>query len=76
VFNYPDPPLRVTLNVSNETLTLNWPALVGRSFNVEASTNLLTWTAAATNLVSHSAQATWTTTSTNAVQFYRVLRQP
>jgi endonuclease/exonuclease/phosphatase family metal-dependent hydrolase len=76
VFNYPDPPLQVALSVTNETLTLNWPALVGRSFNVEASTNLLTWTAAATNLVAYSAQATWTTTATNAVQFYRVLRQP
>jgi endonuclease/exonuclease/phosphatase family metal-dependent hydrolase len=76
VFNYPDPPLRVMLSVTNETLTLNWPALAGRSFHVEASTNLLTWTAAATNLVAHSAQATWTTTTTNAVQFYRVLRQP
>jgi endonuclease/exonuclease/phosphatase family metal-dependent hydrolase len=76
VFNYPDPPLQVTLSGSNQMLTLTWPALVGRSFNVEASTNLLTWTAAATNLVAYSAQGTWTTTTTNAAQFYRVLRQP
>lgn len=31
VFNYPDPPLQVTLTPSNAALDLRWPALVGRN---------------------------------------------
>jgi endonuclease/exonuclease/phosphatase family metal-dependent hydrolase len=76
VFNYPDPPLWVTLGVSNQTVTLTWPALVGRGFVIESSTNLTTWTLAASNLVAFSAQPTWTASTTNAARFYRVLRLP
>jgi endonuclease/exonuclease/phosphatase family metal-dependent hydrolase len=76
VFNYPDPALRTTLNVSNQTVTLTWPALVGRSFTIQSSTNLSTWTVAVSNLVALSAQPTWTATATNAARFYRVVRSP
>lgn len=76
VFNYPDPALRATLSVSNQTVTLTWPALVGRSFTIQSSTNLSTWAVAASNLVALSAQPTWTTTATNAARFYRVVRSP
>lgn len=76
VFNYPDPPLRATLSVSNQTVTLNWPALVGRKFTVQASTNLAAWTVVASNLVAQTAQPTWTTSTTNVARFYRVLRVP
>ena len=76
VFNYPDPALRVTLSGSQQTLTLNWPALVGREFQVEASTNFLAWHAVATNLVATNAIATWSTTNSTGAQFYRVVRQP
>jgi endonuclease/exonuclease/phosphatase family metal-dependent hydrolase len=76
VFNYPDPALRVTLSGSQQTITLNWPALVGREFNVEASTNLLAWDAVATKLVATNAIATWSPTNSTGAQFYRVVRQP
>lgn len=76
VFNYPDPQLRATLSVSNQTITLNWPALVGRKFNIESSPNLTTWTLSASNLVAASAQPTWTASTTNAARFYRVVRVP
>jgi len=76
VFNYPDPALRATLSVSNQTVTLTWLALVGRNFTIQSSTNLSTWTVTASNLVALSAQPTWTTTATNAERFYRVVRSP
>ena len=76
VFNYPDPPLVATLSVSNQTATLQWPALVGRKFSVQASTNLTTWTVTASNLVATTAQQTWTTSTANAARFYRVVRVP
>jgi endonuclease/exonuclease/phosphatase family metal-dependent hydrolase len=76
VFNYPDPALRVTLSVSNQTVVLNWPALVGRSFDVQTSTNLFTWNAVATNLVATNATATWSTSTATGAKFYRVVRQP
>ena len=59
VFNYPDPPLRATLSVSNQTVALQWPALVGGS-TIQASPNLTTWSVAASNIVATSAQPTWT----------------
>lgn len=76
VFNYPDPPLVASLNVSNQTATLRWPALVGRKFTVQGSTNLSVWQTVASNLVAFSAQQTWTTSTTNAARYYRVIRNP
>jgi endonuclease/exonuclease/phosphatase family metal-dependent hydrolase len=76
VFNYPDPELRASLSVSNQTVTLTWPALVGRKFAIQSSTNLTTWTFTASNLVALATQSTWTTTMTNAARFYRVVRLP
>ena len=77
VFNYPDPPLVASLSVSNQTVTLTWPALVGRKFNIESSTNLPGgWTVTASNIVTVSSQPTWTTSTTNAARFYRVVRVP
>ena len=43
IFNYPDPPLKVTVVASNQFLVLTWPALLGRKFNVEGSANLTAW---------------------------------
>ncbi len=76
VFNYPDPPLRATLSVSNQTVSLTWPALVGRSFMIQSSPDLNTWSLAASNLVAVTSQPTWTTTSTNGAQYYQVVRVP
>ncbi len=76
IFNYPDPPLLVTLTATNSSLQLKWPALIGRRFTIQTSTNLVNWTTAATNLTSLTAQQTWTTPATNAARYFRVLRVP
>lgn len=76
VFNYPDPVLRVSLAVTNGSATLKWPALVGRKFRIEASTNLTAWNVAASNLVALSAQPTWSTNAGGLAQYFRVVRVP
>ena len=76
VFNYPDPPLLTQLSVSNQTVKLTWPALIGRKFSVLASTNLTTWTVSASNLVSLTPQLTWSTTAGAGAKYFRVVRAP
>lgn len=76
VFNYPDPTLQVTLTVSNQTATLNWPALVGRSFQIETSTNFLNWTVAESNIVSLNSQVSWSIPTGAEVGYFRVVRVP
>ncbi len=74
VFNYPDPPLLTSLTLSNQTVTLTWPALIGRKFSVLSSTNLVTWTVTASNLVSLTPQMMWNTTAGADVKYFRVVR--
>jgi endonuclease/exonuclease/phosphatase family metal-dependent hydrolase len=76
VFNYPDPPLRASLTVSNQSVVLTWPALVGRNYAIETSTNLGNWLVAASNLVALAGQQAWTAPTGAGAQFYRVVRSP
>ncbi len=74
VFNYPDPPLLTSLSMSNQTVTLTWPALIGRKFSVISSTNFTAWTVTASNLVSLAPQVTWNTTASADAKYFRVIR--
>ena len=76
IFNYPDPPLTVTMLQSNQAVTLSWLALIGRKFSVETSPDLTTWAMASTNIVTLTNTPTWTTSATNTAQFFRVVRVP
>ncbi len=76
VFNYPDPALRLSLTVTSGNATVRWPALVGRKFRVETSSNLTTWNVVASNIVALSSQPTWTTNSAGVAQYFRVMRMP
>jgi hypothetical protein len=74
VFNYPDPLLLTSLSMSNQTVTLTWPALIGRKFSVLSSTNLVTWAVAVSNLVSAVPQMTWTASECDHAKYFRVVR--
>lgn len=76
MFRYPDPPLFTSLSLSNQTVTLTWPALVGRNFQVESSTNLLTWTVVASSVSASNTQPAWAAAAAEAARFYRVVRLP
>jgi uncharacterized protein YvpB len=68
--------LQLTLSLSNQTVALNWFALVGRRFNVEDSSDLTGWSVTASNVTAHSVQPVWATTTTNAARYYRIVRVP
>ena len=76
VFSYPDPVLRVTATLSNETLWLEWPSLIGRKFVVQSSTNLTQWTLSASNITATSGRQTWPAPAGLSNAFYRVVRVP
>lgn len=76
VFNYPDPALRLTLARSNATSVVSWPALVGRRFRVDSSTDLTSWTTLASNLVATTSTYTFTTNVAGDTRFFRVYRTP
>lgn len=76
IFNYPDPPLRTTLQLTGQNLTLTWPALVGRRFNIESSPDLAAWSVTVSNIVATSNHFAWITSPTHSSRFYRVIRVP
>jgi len=76
VFNYPDPPLQVALTVSNSSLVLRWPALIGRNYRVETSGDLANWFVAASNITALTSQPAWAASAPATRQFYRVARVP
>ena len=75
-FNFPDPPLVLSASTSNGTFRLGWPSLVGRSYAVTASTNLMSWTVAATNLTATGSSVMFTTNAADRAQFFQVYRVP
>jgi len=76
IFNYPDPYLQLTLVVTNESVVLSWPSLMGRQFAVQGSTNLLDWDSLETGMTATNSMSTWTTSAAAGVGFYRVVRLP
>lgn len=73
VFNFPDPPLQMTVGVQNGLLSLTWPALVGRSYQVQSSSSLGAWIPVATELATN-AVAIWSGNPSGERQFYKVIR--
>ena len=69
----------VSVARSNQSVTLKWESQTNRTFNVEASTNLLAWTPFATNLFSATTNSPYGFTTNNVpepVKFFRVHRVP
>jgi len=62
--------------LSNTNMVLNWPALVGRRFNLETSTNLLSWTVTASNLLATTPTYSFITNANDSARFFRVQRTP
>ncbi len=60
----------------NNSLTLNWQSIAGRSYDVEGSTNWTQWIKLATNLVATEASSTFSTNVSRSAEFFRVYRVP
>ena len=77
-FNNPyDRPFRfLSISHSNQSVTLTWESVPGQPYRVDSSSNLTTWDAFASNLVATEATHSFSTSSGEAVRFFRVYRVP
>lgn len=80
VFKNPfDTPFKLlSIGVTNQAVLLKWESQKNRSFTIEASTDLVSWTSFATNLAATTTNPVFTfaTNSTGSVRFFRVWRAP
>jgi endonuclease/exonuclease/phosphatase family metal-dependent hydrolase len=66
----------VAFTRSNQTVCLTWEAGVNRQYWVEASSSLIAWTAASTNLIATTNRLSWSRRESEFQQFYRIHRAP
>jgi endonuclease/exonuclease/phosphatase family metal-dependent hydrolase len=69
----------VSIARTNLTVTLKWESQTNRTFNVEASTNLVSWTPFATNLFAATTNSPFIFSTNNVpepVKFFRIYRTP
>lgn len=81
VFNNPfDTPFKLlSIARSNQAVTLNWESQNNRNFRVESSTDLISWTALATNLLATTTNSPFIFTTDSIagpVGFFRIFRAP
>ena len=64
---------------TNQSLTLSWESQKNRTFRIDASTNLVAWTALTTNLTTTTTNSPYVFTTNNVpdkIKFFRVYRVP
>lgn len=78
VFNNPfDSPFRlISVRMTNQIVSLTWESQSNRSYNVENSSNLITWTPLATNLFAGGTNLTFSANAPDDMKFFRVYRVP
>ena len=76
VFRNPyDKPFKLlSLTRTNPAVTLTWESVFGQPYQIEASSNLTTWTTLASNLVAAGTNYTFSTNLTDAWRFFRINR--
>jgi endonuclease/exonuclease/phosphatase family metal-dependent hydrolase len=77
-FNNPyDKPFRLlSLTRSNQTVTLQWESIPGQPYRVDTSTNLVTWSALAENLLATGSSLAFSTNLNDATRYFRIYRVP
>jgi hypothetical protein len=81
IFNNPfNNPFRLlSIARSNRSVTLNWESQNNRTFSVESSPDLVSWTALATNLLATTTNSPFVFTTdsiADPVKFFRINRVP
>ena len=69
----------VSVTRTNQGVTLQWESQKNRTFRIEASTNLVTWSAFTTNFTTATTNSPYVFTTNNVsdqVKFFRVYRVP
>lgn len=76
-YNPYDVPFSITSSsLSNGMTQLTWQSASGRVYQVEASTNFLTWSPASSSLTASVTTLSWTISNTAPREFYRIHRLP
>jgi endonuclease/exonuclease/phosphatase family metal-dependent hydrolase len=65
-----------SLTPSNQFLNVSWQTTTGRTYRVEVSTNLTTWTSNSPNLLASTTNLSWSLNRSTARQFLRIYRLP
>jgi hypothetical protein len=75
-----DTPFKIiSLARTNQSLTLNWESQNNRTFDIEASSNLVAWTPFATNLLTTTTNSPFLFLTNNVadkIKFFRIYRAP
>jgi len=66
----------LSVGMTNQSVSLTWETQSNRAYNIEVSSNLVTWTPLATNLVATGVDCTFQTNMAGASRFFRVYRAP
>jgi len=66
----------LSVGMTNHIVSLTWESQSNRSYNVEASSNLITWTLLASNLIATGADCMFQTNTFDMSQVFRVYRAP
>jgi endonuclease/exonuclease/phosphatase family metal-dependent hydrolase len=66
----------LSVGMTNHIVSLTWESQTNRSYRIEVSSNLITWTPLASNLVATGAHVTFSTNAAAAPRFFRVYRAP
>jgi hypothetical protein len=64
------------VNVSNQSLSIQWASAADRRYAVLSSTNLTAWTSVATNLVVAQGNLVWSTNVQGPRRYFRVYQEP
>lgn len=78
VFGNPfSPPFHlVSAGLTNHVISLTWESQSNCTYNIEASSNLVTWTLLVGNVVASNDYFTFRTNAPDALQFFRIHRTP
>ncbi len=66
----------LSLRLTNQIVSLTWESQSNRSYNIEVSSDLISWTPLAMHLVATGTDCTLQTNTSDASRFFRVSRVP
>ncbi len=66
----------ISVRMTNQIVSLSWESQSNRWYNVEVSSNLMTWTPLARNLIATGSNCTLQTNMSDISRFFRVYRVP